>query len=78
MPRFLSYDELTPNQDLACQRIRHPAIHDTPSIAEQQYWEDIASTNALILNARASERRQRMNERSMLSGRPPGDGVCNE
>ena len=72
VPRFPPCNELTPNQDLACQRIRHPAIHDTPTIAEQQYWEDIESTNALILNARASESRRRMNERSMLSGRPSG------
>ena len=34
VPRFPPCDELTPNQDLACQRIRHPAIHDTPSIAD--------------------------------------------
>jgi hypothetical protein len=40
--------------------------------AEQQNWEDIASTNALIHNTRASESRWRMNERSMLSGNPSG------
>ena len=72
MPRVPPCNQLTPNQELACQRIRHPAIHDTPSIAEQQYWEDIESTNALIRNARASESRRRMNQRSMLSGRPSG------
>ena len=72
MPRLPPCDEITPNQELACQHIRHPAMHDTPSIAEQQYCGDIASSNTLILNARASESRRRMNQRSMLSGRPSG------
>ena len=71
-PRFPPSDQLTPNQELPCQRNRHPAMHDTPSIAEQQYWEHIELTNALIRNARASESRRRMNETSMLSGRPSG------
>jgi hypothetical protein len=44
VPRFPPCDQLTPNQELKGQRIRHPAIRNTPSIAEQQYWEDIAST----------------------------------
>ena len=45
-------------------------IYGDNFLQEVQEQNIIASTNALIRNARASESRSRMNQRPMLSGRP--------